>query len=128
MTTEEKINNLLHNIISNYAEILGVKSSLITKVLSKLPTENNYIKIDNVNFPHICQTLDNIGNLIQLDEESQICAAIVQSGFANMNPAVVVAMIDNNTLYLASYAKEGLIKQHTAEKALKMIGEILMQN
>lgn len=42
-----------------------------------------------------------------------------------MNPALVVAMTENQTLYLAAYAKEGLIKQHTAEKALKNIVDSL---
>ena len=39
-----------------------------------------------------------------------------------MNPALIVAKMNGyNSAELTAYAKEGLIKQHTAEKALQKV-------
>lgn len=52
--------------------------------------------------------------------------AVMGSGFLNMNPAVVFLEIlegssDTCEVTITSAAKEGLIKQHTAEKAIQRI-------
>lgn len=52
--------------------------------------------------------------------------AVVGSGFLNMNPAVVFLEIlkgrsDTCEVTITAAAKEGLIKQHTAEKAIRRI-------
>lgn len=98
---------------------------LLRKNHSKLPTEAVHINIENGDFLLVSQLLNAIRKILQFDEENQVCTAVVGSGFANMNPALVVAMMEDQTLYLAAYAKEGLIKQHTAEKALKNIVDSL---
>ena len=112
MNAKEKINTILCDALSDCANLVGGNSFLLRKIHSKLPTE-------------VSQLLNAIGNILQFDEENQVCTAVVGSGFANMNPALVVAMMEDQTLYLAAYAKEGLIKQHTAEKALKNIVDSL---
>ena len=50
----------------------------------------------------------------------------VDSGINNMNGAlIVIQRVNNNKLSLVGYAREGLINQHTAEKAiLKIIEQI----
>lgn len=98
---------------------------MLRKIHTKLPTEAVHMNIENGDFLLVSQLLNAIGNILQFDEENQVCTAVVGSGFANMNPALVVAMMEDQTLYLAAYAKEGLIKQHTAEKALKNIVDSL---
>ena len=57
-------------------------------------------------------------------------AAIVGSGFWQMNPTIVcleVVPADNGNanVHIAAMAKEGLINQHSAEKAVKNIQELL---
>ena len=37
-----------------------------------------------------------------------------------MNPAVVLLWIEGNDIHIKATAKEGLIKQHTAEKAIEI--------
>ena len=55
------------------------------------------------------------------DEEDTI-TAIVYAGFSDMNPALIVAKMNGyNSAELTAYAKEGVIKQHTAEKALQKV-------
>lgn len=50
-------------------------------------------------------------------------AAVIGSGAFNMNPAVVYFEIldSDSTVTITGTAKEGLIKQHTAEKAVKRV-------
>ena len=38
-----------------------------------------------------------------------------------MNPALVICSIAEGQVWVAVYAKEGLIKQHTAEKVLEKV-------
>lgn len=68
------------------------------------------------------------GKLIDASEYSEvpIVSACVGSGFGNLNPAVLcvefVVQPDNSTiLYITGYAKEGLIKQKTAIKAIERL-------
>lgn len=48
---------------------------------------------------------------------------IVGSGFASMNPAYVIIVVDrqSSTVGIAAHAKEGLIKQRTAQKAVDKV-------
>jgi hypothetical protein len=57
-------------------------------------------------------------------------SGVIGSGFFNMNPAIVHAEIvaiegETCTLILTGAAKEGLIKQRTAEKAVNRVAEAL---
>lgn len=76
--------------------------------------------------------LSKMGALQKQDEQSSypFLTAVIGSGMMNLNPAVVYFEILEATdsqceITLTGAAKEGLIKQHTAEKAVKRIaGEI----
>lgn len=73
--------------------------------------------------------LTRLGTL-QLEESDgspyPMLKAVVGSGFLNMNPAVVFLEIlegpsDTCEITITAAAKEGLIKQHTAEKAVQRV-------
>jgi hypothetical protein len=58
---------------------------------------------------------------------------LVYSGFLNMNPAILIAHLeqigpDTTSLRITGKAKEGLIKQHTAEKAARHIADALLSS
>ena len=46
------------------------------------------------------------------------------SGFANQNTATIAIKLTGNKLELAGYAREGIIKQHTVEKAVEVLKNI----
>ena len=46
------------------------------------------------------------------------------SGFANQNTATISIKLIGNKLELAGYAREGIIKQHTVEKAVEVLKNI----
>ncbi len=54
-----------------------------------------------------------------------VLRGVVGSGFGGMNPAVVVALVDTDAgaVTIAAHAKEGLIKQGTAKKAVAALLE-----
>ena len=54
-----------------------------------------------------------------------VLRGVAGSGFGGMNPAVVVAVVDTDAgaVTIAAYAKEGLIKQRTAKKAVAALLE-----
>ena len=64
---------------------------------------------------------------------SVVVSGLVNSGFLNMNPAILIAQIqatgpDTTSLRITGKAKEGLINQHTAEKASQRVVEALFSS
>lgn len=45
----------------------------------------------------------------------------VAAGYVNMNNAIVAIQIEDNKLYMIGYAREGIIHQNTAKKAIAKI-------
>lgn len=43
---------------------------------------------------------------------------MIGSGFWNLNPTIIVLQIINDEVHISAAAKEGLIKQHSAKKAI----------
>ena len=76
-------------------------------------------------FVQLKDSLSEVGHIMEEDIEKQIFVVLIMSGIANMNPAVVSVQLSEGILWFAGYAKEGLIKQHTAEKAIAKIEEVL---
>ena len=70
-------------------------------------------------FDKIKYALLEIGDILEEDNLQQTFVAIIKAGFANMNPAIVGVNVEKSKVYIVSYAKEGLINQNTAEKAVQ---------
>jgi len=73
---------------------------------------------------------------LQSDDENKppypLLKAVVKSGFLNMNPAVVYfEILDGDPtaceVTITAAAKEGLIKQHTAENAVRRVVTMLKE-
>ncbi len=52
---------------------------------------------------------------------TQIITDVKHSGFLNMNPVVVIGIVKDSSVQLIAGAKEGLIRQKTAKKALAAV-------
>lgn len=61
------------------------------------------------------------GTILEEDLGAGVYVAAVNAGASNANVALVVAMKDGHGIALAACAKEGLIKQSTAKKAIGRI-------
>jgi len=114
------MDELLAAVISQYGGAIG---TLTKKAAMKLKSESieDQITIGDEAFRHGVDILGKCGNLLCTDEEEKTAAAVVMAGAAGMNPAMVVVKAEENTLFIKATAKEGLIKQHTAEKAVKKL-------
>lgn len=64
-----------------------------------------------------------LGNILHEDLDNQVYVAAVRAGFGNMNSAVVALQLIGNKLYVAGYAKEGLIKQNICDQAIQKISD-----
>jgi len=80
----------------------------------------------------VYEILSGMGEIIETSDEPLGIAAVVGSGFLNMNPTIVTATFapedeGATAIHLSAVAKEGLIKQKSAEKAITRLIEILSQ-
>lgn len=116
---EEQINELLADIFSTYAPQFDI--SFNKKIALRLATLSVEDLLENIigNGYTLAKTaLSECGTV--LEESDHTIAGVILSGAANMNPAFVLLRVEDNNIYIRATAKEGLIKQHTAEKAIEI--------
>ena len=105
------------------------KKELVSKLKSliRLKEENIYndeIEIQTMSFNQLRDNLIGKGKIIDEYFEKQIYTINIMSGFANQNTATIAIKLTGNKLELAGYAREGIIKQHTVEKAVEVLKNI----
>lgn len=108
---------------------MGYKKELVSKLKSliRLKEENIYndeIEIQPMSFNQLRDKLIGKGTILDEDFEKQIYTINIMSGFANQNTATIAIKLTGNKLQLAGYAREGIIKQHTVEKAVEILKNI----
>lgn len=69
-------------------------------------------------FKKLGEILINVGTVLEEYTEENIYIVCIR---INCNPATVSVQLENEKIYLVSYAKEGWIKQKTAQKAVDKI-------
>ncbi|MDU1912390.1 hypothetical protein [Fusobacterium sp.] len=117
--SKENQDKLLAQALADY-DILG-KGSEIKAVAKKLPTisHEETVTVSKENPLEYCKKiLEKQGNVLEYDEINQRLIAMVGSGFFNLNPAILILHVINHEVYISAAAKEGLIKQQTAKKAI----------
>ena len=65
------------------------------------------------------------GEVLEEDEINGTITGMVFAGIQDMNPAVLVIDVEQETLNISAYAKESFINQHTSEKAIEKFVEAL---
>ena len=97
-------------------------SNAVTKRLTvkeahrEIKLRNNDPNIDT--FQIVKAALIQCGKVIEEDDFKGIVAGMIFAGINEMDPAVLVIEIKQDDLEISAYAKEGVIKQNTAEKAI----------
>ena len=110
--------------------------ALGAKIGAKLMKDTSHEKTVELDEPadaalrRVVQALDQAGEIHPSETDAPGARAVVGAGALNMNPAVVDATIEplgeNRTrVNLRAAAKEGLIKQKTAEKAIEQVAAAL---
>lgn len=98
-------------------------SRLLRLVHRLLPLGKAFGTIPQINFELFCALAERVGTIKKLDRIHQRCTLLVNAGFFDMNPALVLAVYQGGTVYLAAHASEGLIPQGTAGKAIRKLAE-----
>ena len=99
---------------------LGAKTGM-----KRLPTKEAYLETEpkekdsyQAAYQNAKDALLRCGRLLEEDTFGGEITGIVFAGIKDMNPAVLVIQVEQENLKISAYAKEGLISQHTAEKAI----------
>ena len=116
---QEEVNQLLAEIISIYAPGSGKKSA--KWVASKLPMSSVEEEIFIGSLPDAAVKAAFVRCGMILKEGQGALCGVIPAGAMDMNPAFVIVWIENHVLHILAQAKEGLIKQHTAEKAIQKL-------
>lgn len=88
-------------------------------------TVEKKVHAGEMTFLNLRDRILGLGKILEEDFDKQIYVIAVMAGAANMNTAFVGVQLKKKELFLAGYAKEGLIKQNTAEKAVGKLEEVL---
>lgn len=118
----EQINEMLADMISAYTTPgLGRKAALRTarKLAVSVFEDSTEVTGENA-FKTMQKAIEKCGSVLGSGEESMI-GGVIFSGAASMNPCYIIVRIDGNRADIKAYAKEGLIRQHTAEKAVNAL-------
>ena len=65
-----------------------------------------------------------MGNILYEDLDRQVYVAKIRAGYCNMNSAVVAMQLQGKRLYVAGYAKEGVINQNICEQAFQKLSDV----
>ena len=83
---------------------------------------------EKITYYQAVEAVNEVGCILDKDDEKQECVAVVNSGILNMNIAFVVLKSEYDKTYVAAFAKEGIINQHTAQKAVDSIFSAISDN
>lgn len=118
------------SIFINWVESMDVNKSL-QSILSQFPNvkldklEYAQITADNIDYVQLGRLMSETGRVLQLDENTKSYVVAVRASSNALNEGVVALQMVDNTVFIAAYAQEGLIKQHTAEKIIQRLTGII---
>lgn len=104
------------NIIIKLNEYIDLSENK-DKVFEKI------IDTNKITFLNLRDRLLGMGNILEENFEETFYIIQVSSGFLNKNSAIVVVKWNSKEISFYGYAQEGLINQHTAEKAIEKLIE-----
>lgn len=123
---KEQISEILADMLMAYTSP-GLGRAAVKKAAAKIATteisDSAEIKGENA-FEAVRDAFSQCGTVLGTSGDKMLCGVIL-SGAAAMNPCYFIITAEGNRAEIRAYAKEGLIKQHTAEKAVKALKEAI---
>ncbi|MBN1588506.1 MAG: hypothetical protein JW888_03235 [Pirellulales bacterium] len=127
--------------LASAASDVEIGTKVVGRVARKLPNDMFQVELELAESADrvlrvACDVLDEVGRIrddVVASDAAPTVAAVVGSGFLNLNPAVVTVEVaplaaDRARVTVTGTAKEGLIKQHAGEKAARRIADKLRQS
>ena len=106
----------LEKAVAKY--VPGADKKLLSQVTRQYISEELDITLA---FLQLRDVLLNIGTILEEDKDNNIYVAVIESGVMNANPCIVVTQLFENKAVMFGFAREGLIKQQTARKAINKL-------
>lgn len=104
---------------------------LIEKLSEFIQTKEELVEtgeiVTDVSMLKIRDTLLKIGTLLQENLEEEYYIGTIAAGIGNKNTAYIIIKKNKKSLGVCCYAREGLIKQHTARKAINKFERELLR-
>lgn len=106
-------------------------SEFLVRLLTQFPNvkenkiEFSSISSNSVSFVRLCRLLSENGRVLEADSTNQSCIVAISAPPNSLNEGVAAVLLHDDILYLAAYAPEGLIKQHTARKIIARLTELV---
>ncbi len=100
-----------------YEKLNAVLKENIASVVEK-KIQNHTLSANGLTFSQLRDALIVMGRILLEDTETQIYVARANGGTLKKNSAYLALHLDNDSLLISAYAKEGIIKQHTCEGAI----------
>ena len=121
----KKIDDLLLEKLGEYG--LGIGDITIKKIASKLKKDFciEKVKSDDDSIVVFRDDLEKTGKILEENKKENYYLISVGGGLLNLNPAICIVKLDKGIVNIIGYAKEGLIKQNTAKKAVDRISKVL---
>ena len=117
------IDTILERGLDGLMPSLNTQMPGLTSKILKTESEQCTFPAGRAGYNDLIRFLDERGDILARYDFSSMVAARIRGGFLSMNPALVICSIAEGQVWVAVYAKEGLIKQHTAEKLISKICE-----
>ncbi len=81
--------------------------------------EERTVEVKAMTLQNLRDCLIGLGTILDEDFDTNTYIVSVNAGVANMNNAVVAVQLEGGKVCFLGYAQEGLINQHTAQKAIE---------
>lgn len=117
----DDIDDILGHGLDGLLPSLNAQLPGITSKIIKTESQQCTIPAGHAQYSDLIAFLEQRGEILARYDLSEMVAARIRGGFCSLNPALVICSICEEQVWIAVYAKEGLIKQHTAEKLLEKI-------
>ncbi len=118
---KESLYKQLENAVNKY------EPGADKKLMSKVKTQCSYETIDckGLRFKQLRDKLLLIGTILEEYEQNKTYVAVVNAGIKNGNPCIMVTNLAADQVTIYAFAREGIIKQQTAKKAIEKLKSIL---
>lgn len=122
-----KLEEKLRDAFGLYGADLGfvVTDTQVQKLLDAGVYEE--IPTVDCNGQKLANAIMTVGKVLQQSDDGKSYIAAIGSGVGNMNVAMTAIELDDDNLEMLAVAREGLIKQQTAKKAISRMQEALIK-
>lgn len=113
------IKQILSDAMDIYATLVLVTGNK-EKLMEKGAAEDMF-EVENMSQQRLREAILKTGEILDEDPNTGVITAVLPTGNMNASRALVVAQHEGNTVHVAAFFKEGLIKQHGARQAIDAI-------